>query len=382
VQLTIWAIDAFDLHLQYPALDASREIMIIGLFAAKRRLGLCSAARFSRRVRRASALFVVVGSLFGCSTVEVTDLGSLGGASVATGVNEFGLIVGTSREGGSDLDLPVQFKDGRATRLQLPPGDRSCTNLVVNRASAVLGSCYSSDARQGAHLARLGTNTSTNVGTVQVGWSTFATEINDDNFAVGWAADPLAPEHKQSWIYGLMPLQLLFPSPNSTGEILGVNNVGLFVGSFRMENGPTFPVIWMFSGFDTPPPQYRLQGLGVPPSCQQGRAHDINNRQLIVGECDGIPLVWQGGPQQFAILPVPPPDAGDLKIMVSAIAANDANEIIGTVTHHRSDGVRVTGVGWTAERQLVNFGDVEPMAINNAGLTVGRRGNRAVQIVW
>ncbi|HMJ14684.1 MAG TPA: hypothetical protein VK524_24905 [Polyangiaceae bacterium] len=331
-------------------------------------------------LHRAAALIAVFAAA-GCSQVEVSDLGTLGGASTATGINDFALIVGTSRASNSDADVPVQFQSGTATRLPMLSTDRSCNNVIVNRAGSIRASCRTSDNPEVAHLVLMNTEFASDAGTLLPGWSTYAAEINDDLFTVGWATDPANPDHRLPW-YALGGSGFFHLSTDLTAnaEVLGVNNQELLVGSLRAPSGQDLPVIWVLKSPDSPPPQYSPQVLSMPPSCKQGRAHDVNNRSLIVGECDGRPIVWLGGKPE--VLPVPALAAGDSSIAVSAIAANDENQIIGTVVHHRSAGDRVSGVGWTPERQLVDLGDVEPVAIDNAGLTVGRQGSRAVRITW
>jgi uncharacterized membrane protein len=338
-------------------------------------------------------LFGAAGAFAACT--QITELGTLGGTSAATAVNDQGLVIGSSAESNSFTNEAVKFlANGVVERLPLPPGAASCTASAIASDGSISGSCIFFNGNipfESRAVLWDPAGVIRDIGVLGPNHRTTANDINNHGVVVG-SADQSRPAegYFEPWVYDpsvgrITPL----PTPMAASRVqaVGINDAGDIIGAGYItrlsgESSDFMPMIWRG-------PERTVSVLRVPSSCRaaggnrvNASATAINNHGVIVGSCDAGALIWRTPSSVGELLPAPARLPNDASVRAWASALNDEGKIVGAATHSQGDTSTLRGVGWHADGRLVDFGDAIPAAINNAGLTVGRRGERAVQMTW
>jgi uncharacterized membrane protein len=229
-------------------------------------------------------LFVSVALLVGAQQVHASykpiALNSLGGdSSLAAGINNSGMVVGTSLNG--DL-FPRSATWSGTTPTDVRPGDWLSWGKAINNAGQIAGSYGTTYGRFQTGSAYASPHADSSLGHFGVS-DTAANDINNNGVAVGyaytqgWAGEPLYPmafygSHAVMWD-GTSSIDL-HPQSAASSQANAINDAGLIVGSVdgdaALWNGGT------------------LTRLG------QGVAIDINNAGVIAGSVNDHAVIWNG----------------------------------------------------------------------------------------
>lgn len=199
-----------------------------------------------------------VTPLFGQSTFQMTDLGTLPGStsSTATAINDSGQVVGYSGNHAFFWD------NGVMTDLGTLPGDTSSTATAINNSGQVVGS-------SGKHGFLWDNSVMIDLGQLLPdpdGFGTGATAINDSGQVVGYSG-----KHAFLWQDGVMSdLGTLGTNECNRSVATAINNNGQVAGSSSEVNSPfcaylhnISPVVWN-NGVMTALPFSVPRGLVTP----------------------------------------------------------------------------------------------------------------------
>jgi probable HAF family extracellular repeat protein len=219
---------------------------------------------------------------------SVIDLGTLNPASTsnlasrAAGINDAGVVVGTSETGSSapGSALRLAFRWSQATgmvALFAPAGTRIAEAAAINNAGQIVG--YVQPANGPPHAALWVGSSFTDLGVLPGGTESMAAAINQNAVVAGTSTFSSPWNHAFRWtqaggmtnlgaLPGAIPL-------GPTSEAFGINDAGDVVGRSHFQTGSNPAVLWR-GGFI-----YSLPPLTT--GVEVGTARDINNAGLIVG---------------------------------------------------------------------------------------------------
>lgn len=298
-----------------------------------------------------------------------------------------GIIVGSYAftEGGAQK-WAVQFDDNNAV-IRLPP----LSDYTLCEARAVASDGTSAGLCSGADFGPTGTapvfwdpaRAVHGFMPVDPGVQPEVMDINDNGVVVGLSYANAVDRRMFSWAYDTRTetlLELATPSEATYARPSAINDRGEVVGTLFVEN-PTagrswFPIQWSADG-------QTVFRLALPPDCF-GTALGINNLGVIVGTtaCRNPEqaVIWSS---RDALPQALIPPQGYAPVITFATDVNDAGRVIGLGQRIGWGGtIETFGFGWTEQRQPVAFGNAVPEAINESGATVGRRGSAAVIVDW
>ena len=218
-------------------------------------------------------------------SLPLTDLGTLTGAigsrSSARGVNDDGLIVGTSDAPGGSFHAFL-WTSGGMTDLGNPAGYVNGEAVAINDAPSPSIAVYASPPAGGPHafIYHVATASWQDLGLFPNGYMSFAAGINDAGVVVGQASIPNDPNHSHAFrsVNG-GPLEDLGVLAGGTRSgAIGINELGQIVGS-SYDPAPEHAFLWE-SG--------QMQDLNDHLPAGSGwelvGAWGINNAGQIVGE--------------------------------------------------------------------------------------------------
>ncbi len=200
----------------------------------------------------------------------IQDIGTLrpGSYTYAHGINNLGQIVGNDQQGGQ---RPYLWSPSTGmTALTILPGAINGIAFDINDAGMVVGESHGATGINNAVLW-------TTSGAVSAlgslgGTVSTAYGINSSGQVVGWST--LADGQRQAYIWsqatGMVDLNTWGTPCAGASEAESINDAGVVVGECEGR-----PVIWTAA--------HGMQELGTPDGGSQGRAHDINSHGQIVG---------------------------------------------------------------------------------------------------
>jgi uncharacterized membrane protein len=256
-------------------------------------------------------LFVSMALLVGANQVyagyKPTALDSLGGgSSLAAGINNSGVVVGTSLNGDA---FPRSATWSGVTPTDVRPGDWLSWGQAINDAGQIAGSYGTNYGRFSVTRVYGSPYSDGAIGNLGVS-DTAARDINNSGVIVGsaytqgWAGEPLYPmafygTHAALW-NGTSSIDL-HPQSAQTSQANAINDAGLIVGVVDQDaalwNGNTLTL------------------LG------QGVATDINNAGVIAGSANDHAVIWNGNVQTIL---------GE----GSAAAINTLSQVVGSAHGH------------------------------------------------
>jgi uncharacterized membrane protein len=236
-----------------------------------------------------------------------------------------GIVVGSARETPGSF-VPALWAEGVRHDLPLPPGTSQGVAMNVNKSGAIVG--FGNVPFEQAFHYR---NGSMLLLKPIEGNRTVANDIDDDGFAVGASSDSAAahPHAACLWTPAGEPIALGTPA-SSTSIARAMNEAQQVVGEVDyLPTSQPRPFLWTDG---------RLRMLEVLPGDPHGRAADINDHGVIVGESIGVETIpgvsnyeavfWVNGSVQA--LPMPP------GINYSRCAAiNNQGDIVGDASRHQ-----------------------------------------------
>lgn len=199
-----------------------------------------------------------------------TDLGTLGENSVASGINDFGQVVGDSYIAGNVYHATL-WQNGSISDLGTLGGSSSAAAGINNSGQVVGYSSLSGDAAQHATLWQ--SSSITDLGTLG-GNNSAAYAINNAGQIVGGSSHGVLTVGVQPtlWQNGSIISLGSSQGPSYISTAYGINNVGQVVGGGNLFGGN--PTLWQ-NGSAT-----NLSTLGGPNGAS---AYAINNSGQIVG---------------------------------------------------------------------------------------------------
>jgi len=312
------------------------------------------------------------------SSGKKTDLGTLPpegpedfAGSVAYGINNRGLVVGTSGSFGPIVMSGLQFARGilyQNGRLrQLTQKNESFEPYAVNNRGQIVGlDAYRGFFYENGRLTQLGT-----LSHVPVGNRSTARAISNAGQVVGWstvnagtsgppygAIDRLA-KRQGKWVEETVrrvPTRTFFTHaclwrvsgkavrPRDLGTLpgwansyaYGINDRGEVTGSVSDATGRPYGVDTDKEDMDGRAEAFlwrsdKMMGLGTLPGCRSSEAYGINNSGAIVGSSGRRAFVWQSGKMQDLNALIP---AKSDWVLEEARAINNKGQIAGNGTLH------------------------------------------------
>lgn len=323
-------------------------------------------------------------------TLTVTDLGtSSPEPSAALDISDNGRIVGVV---GPNGEHAAEFhEDGSVIRLPKPPGYTHCRAVAVANDGVIAGSCRGPDENETLPLRAVYWDATRTVHVIASNPDVIAGAVDMNNHGVIVGTSYVNGEFTAtSWLYDtragtLTVLPLLPPSStmsirtsasaiNDAGEVVGTVSDGTFAGDRAVK--------WSAKSLT-------ITQLATPTDCAS-QAWDIDNRGVIAGAvCYTYPhlgnaTIWSSATTPPESLPGPPPDPSHLLMGATAQAMSDSGLVIGLSGRYSQRSLTEVPIGWTADRRLIDFGAVNPTAVNASGVIVGTRvgagGGRAVRV--
>jgi len=308
-------------------------------------------------------LAALSGGAHGADHYAITDLGSLGDAAVATGINEHGIATGYAVDllyryhgftsdgntftpittmgmtsqghamGINDNDqvIVASYMLGQLTTtalryqagMSMPMMLGGFMPTAINNTSTVVGSRYVTGAGglRSEQACSWTNGTLTTLGQLNGGTSSLALGVNDPGWAVGSASRPAA----------LKPTATLWVgnSPTDLGGLGGdwsqanaINNQNRVVGIAHLPSGETHGFLFELDGTGVVTQRTDLGVLGD----QYSTALAINNPGEVVGTSDNRAFVWSEGVMRDLNTLI---DAGSGWVLNNATGINDAGQIVG-----------------------------------------------------
>ena len=210
-------------------------------------------------------------------------------------INDAGHVVGTSLELGSTYAAFYRPMGGSAVELRLPAGAAGAGALDINGGGAIAGVSDPDRVTGHALLWPQWDAAPIDLGTLG-GVASFAWELNDAGDIVGWSQTTGGERHAFLWTSssGMIDLNTWPNSCAGPSEALGINQAGIIVGKC---NGR--PVLWTATE--------GMRELPLPSGVTTGEAQAVNRNNTIVGTFNGFgaalwklanspPSVSAGGP--------------------------------------------------------------------------------------
>ncbi len=192
--------------------------------------------------------------LFTFANHTVTDLGTVpgDGSSVAYGINDYGLVVGSSIDG-NGVERAAQFAPGPVKLLGALPGDNYSEARGVNDQGQAVG--YSASLRGPMHAVMFTGGQVVDLGVAPGGTDSFAHAINNFGQAVGYGNMADGTTHALLFQNGQVVDLGKFPA-GSGSSANGVNDRGDIVGTADDGMGTVWAVKWTLA---------HLPGTGLRP---------------------------------------------------------------------------------------------------------------------
>ncbi len=161
---------------------------------------------------------------------SIIGLGNLGGNySVATDINDFGQVVGTSYNSAGNSIAFITGENGIGISSLGTLGGRSSSATAINNFGQVVGSSQISDGNTHAFITGINGNTMTDMGLSINSTFSYATDINDSGQIVGAF---LTPEHTlHSFISTPTSDFIDLGTPGLSSDARGINNSGQVITS-------------------------------------------------------------------------------------------------------------------------------------------------------
>jgi probable HAF family extracellular repeat protein len=210
-------------------------------------------------------------------------------------INDDGHVVGTSLELGSTYAAFYRPMGGSAVELRLPLGATGGGALDINAAGAIVGVADPDRVNAHALLWPQWDAAPIDLGTLG-GAASHAWELNDAGDIVGWSQATSGERHAFLWTSssGMIDLNTWPNSCAGSSEAFAINQAGIIVGKC---NGR--PVLWTATE--------GMRELPLPSGVTTGEAQAVNGNSTIVGTFNGFgaalwklanspPSVSAGGP--------------------------------------------------------------------------------------
>jgi uncharacterized membrane protein len=262
----------------------------------------------------------------------MTALPNLAGRNyaVANGVNDAGVVVGTSSTTGfGSSPVPVMWTGGVVSTLPLPVGYTFGQAYAVNAAGVVAGAAGSGSGQRAALFTSGGSSLITAT-TANGSYMTAAFGINDAGLVVGSGVDPTNAAVNVGLVYdsatGVMSSVGALAGGNGALNF-GVSNSGYVVGASMLNQGSGSSFIWSSTG--------GMQPIALPPNTSQGSARAVNDDGWVVGIASGafaVPYLHADG-TTYSLQDLLPADSGwnlDGNTSSSARGIADDGTIVGT----------------------------------------------------
>jgi uncharacterized membrane protein len=226
------------------------------------------------------SLVLVAGFNQAQAGLKPVALDSLGGnSSLAAGINNSGVVVGTTLDGDG---FPRSATWTGVTPTDARPGDWLSWGKAINNSGQIAGSYGTTYGRFATGSAYASPHSDGSIGHFGVS-DTAANDINNNGVAVGyaytqaWAGEPLYPmafygSHAVMW-NGTTSVDL-HPQSAQSSQANAINDAGSIVGSVDGD-----AALW--SG-------------GTLTKLGQGVAIDINNNGVIAGTVNDHAVIWNG----------------------------------------------------------------------------------------
>ena len=265
------------------------------------------------------------------------DLGTVAGGTVsgATGVNDFGAVVGYSNIKGQPATNFVAFRwtpSGGMVKLGTLAGSNSSAAFEINSAGMIAGDSFTST---GLVDATSWTNSRIrNLGRLPNAIFTAGLDINDNDEIVGESVLSYGPPFASRgfvWIPGTGMINLGTLAGGVTSIANAINSSGVIVGQ---SDGFTTGGNWHAVKWDA---SRKIHDLGTPLGGRYSVAFAINDFDVVVGYGDlsnGFPhaMIWgntTGKHDLNALIP-----SGSGWVLINANAINKVGQITGYGTIH------------------------------------------------
>jgi len=274
-------------------------------------------------------------------TYTVTDLGNLGGASYADGINNAGQIVGYSFLANGTYHA-FEYQGGVMTDVNPILGGTNSAAYAINASGQIVGNSYSPTMTDPIGYSNMTSfidtgGSVTTIATLPGGYTGgFATAINSSGQVAGEAFTYNGPYQQ------IFPYEAYLYSPGGGGTLTDLGNLDPGVGNSSAaginDSGQVVGNSWTTDGSDraflySGGTMTDLGQIGGPGGASY--AYAINNHGLITGQASG----GIGGNSDAFLYSGSGPmtDLGDLGGSSEGWAINDAGQIVGD--SYLSDGI-------------------------------------------
>ena len=225
-------------------------------------------------------------AFFWDSTTGMTDLGSLGGDSVATGINDSGQIVGYSTLPDNTVHMVTWTTTGGIVDLGSIDNSGSSSGSAINSAGNIVGTGVDANGRQVAFFWSAATGYVSLGAAPRNGYS-LGSDINDSDTITGEVY--YEPTQAFVWRPSFSKVKYIGTlAGGSTSEALAINNLGHVTGTATLPTGEGHAILW------TKTDGMRDIGTVQPGDTTFGTG--INDNDEVVGFTNGIEkaFYWRG----------------------------------------------------------------------------------------